>query len=93
MGTLAEKLAALDEEAVLAEVKEQAESGANPVQLFEQCREGMVLVGDKYESGEYYISDLMLAAHIFSDAPAQRVLLFHRRVADLAPKEAAGADA
>jgi methanogenic corrinoid protein MtbC1 len=70
MGTLAEKLAALDEEAVLAEVKEQAESGANPVQLFEQCREGMVLVGNKYESGEYYISDLMLAAHIFKQATA-----------------------
>jgi methanogenic corrinoid protein MtbC1 len=68
MGTLAEKLAALDEEAVLAEVEEQAESGANPVHLFEQCREGMVLVGDKYESGEYYISDLMLAAHIFKQA-------------------------
>ena len=68
METLIQKLADLDEEGVLAGVKAGLESGADPMALFDACRQGIVLVGHRYEDGEYFISDLMMAAEIFKQA-------------------------
>lgn len=68
METLVQKLADLDEEDVLAAVKAEVEAGTDPLRLFDACRQGMVLVGERYESGEYFVSDLMMAAEIFKQA-------------------------
>jgi methanogenic corrinoid protein MtbC1 len=70
METLIQKLADLEEQAVLAQVQQALDDGTDPLQIFEACRQGMVLVGDRYESGEYFVSDLMLAADIFKSASA-----------------------
>lgn len=65
METLVLKLADLEEEAVAALVKEKISQGADPLQIFDACRRGMILVGERYEKGEYFVSDLMMAAEIF----------------------------
>jgi methanogenic corrinoid protein MtbC1 len=65
---IALKLAGLEEEEVLALVRQELEAGTDPVAIFDACREGMVLVGERFEDKEYYISDLMMAGEIFRRA-------------------------
>ena len=70
METLVQKLADLEESDVLKLVQEALDDGANPLEIFDGCRQGMVAVGKRYEAGEYYVSDLMMAAEIFKGATA-----------------------
>jgi methanogenic corrinoid protein MtbC1 len=60
----------LQEETMLKLLKERLEAGDDPLALLEACREGMAQVGKRYESGEYYVSDLMMAGEIFKQAMA-----------------------
>lgn len=62
---LSQALADLQEEKLLALVKQELDAGADAMELFDACREGMNMIGQRFESGEYYISDLMYAAEIF----------------------------
>ncbi|MBN1315277.1 MAG: cobalamin-dependent protein [Anaerolineales bacterium] len=65
MEVIVNKLADLEEDAVITLVKEKIDQGADPLLIFDACRRGMILVGEKYECKEYFISDLMMAAEIF----------------------------
>ena len=65
---LVKALSDLDEAAVLDEVKTRLVAGDAPVAILEDCREGMTLVGERFETGEYFISDLMMAGHVFKQA-------------------------
>lgn len=58
-------LADLDEEGVLNSVRQALAEGADPLTVLEACRAGMLLVGKRYETNEYFVSDLMLAGEIF----------------------------
>jgi len=60
-------VADLEEDAVLALVKERIAVGANPYQTIEACNEGMRLVGLRYQRGEYFISALIMAGEIFRE--------------------------
>lgn len=55
----------LEENAVLALVKRQLEEGVNANDIISACQQGMIGVGEKFEKGAYYISDLMMAGEIF----------------------------
>jgi len=61
-------LSDLEESAVLDEVTRRLAAGDSSTAILEDCREGMVLVGQRYETGEYFISDLMMAGNIFKQA-------------------------
>ena len=63
-------MADLDEEKVQALVKTGLAEGASPSQLLEECREGMTLIGKRFETGEYFLSDLIMAGEIFKTAAA-----------------------
>jgi methanogenic corrinoid protein MtbC1 len=63
-------IANLEEPNVLAMVKDRLDGGQDPASIFKACQEGMVQVGKRYESCEYYISDLMLAGAIFKQVAA-----------------------
>ncbi len=65
---ISKALADLDREAAVAGVSKALEEGAPAASVLAACQEGMVRVGDRFASGEYYISDLMLAADIFKEA-------------------------
>lgn len=65
---LSQKLADLDEEGALAAVRQDLAAGMEPLSVLDACREGMILVGKRYETGDYFVSDLMLAGEIFKQA-------------------------
>lgn len=60
-------LAELDEEAVLKLVQKRIENGDDPLQIIEDCNEGMRQVGQRYESGEFYVSGLIMSGEIFRE--------------------------
>jgi corrinoid protein of di/trimethylamine methyltransferase len=69
-----EKIAALiaevEEDRTLEEVRKALDDGADPLSLVEALREGMSVVGEKYEAKEYFLPDLILSAEIFKEAIA-----------------------
>jgi methanogenic corrinoid protein MtbC1 len=65
---IVQKLADLEEEAFLNLVRRELEAGADPMTILEDCREGMVLVGKRFEENTYFISDLMMAGELFKQA-------------------------
>jgi len=64
MDGLSLAIADLNEEEALKLAGEMLEE-ADPVKILETCREGMRIVGDRFAKGEFFISDLMMAAEIF----------------------------
>lgn len=69
-----EKIAALiaevEEDRTLEEVHKALDDDADPLSLVEALREGMSVVGEKYEAKEYFLPDLILSAEIFKEAIA-----------------------
>jgi methanogenic corrinoid protein MtbC1 len=63
-------LADLDEHGVIDLVKAEIEAGGDANELLRACQEGMVMVGQKFEEGTYFISDLMMAGEIFTQINA-----------------------
>lgn len=57
----------LDEAPLLTLVKERVAAGENPTSIVEACREGMGIVGARYSSGEYYVSDLIVSGELFNE--------------------------
>ena len=68
MDLLSQKLADLDEEGTLSAVRQELAAGKESLAVLDACREGMIQVGKRYETGEYFVSDLMLASEIFKQA-------------------------
>ena len=62
---LADTLANLDEEKAIAITKESLESGVDPMKILDMCRKGIVIVGDRFEKEEYFLSEMIMAAEIF----------------------------
>lgn len=61
---IAKSLAELHEIETITAVKERLQKGDDPILILDQCQEGIVEVGNRYESGEYYISGLIMAGEI-----------------------------
>jgi methylmalonyl-CoA mutase cobalamin-binding domain/chain len=51
-------------------VRNRAEEGENPIQILEECRQGMSIVGERFQKGEYFLAELLLSAEIFKAAVA-----------------------
>jgi len=65
---LVKAMTELDEDLVLAEVKAQLSAGIPAVEVLGQLQRGMEAVGKLYEAGEYYLSELIMSAEVFSTA-------------------------
>ncbi len=63
-------IAEVDEDGTLEEVRRALDEGDDPLVLVEALREGMSVVGDRYEAKEYFLPDLILSAEIFKEAIA-----------------------
>ena len=61
----------MDEAAALRLVEEKLASGADPVEVLEECRRGMSAVGERFEKGEMYLSELFMASEIFNQITAR----------------------
>ena len=52
------------EDEVIATVKDEIAKGTSPVEILEDASRAMALVGKRFEKGEYFIPDLMMAGEI-----------------------------
>jgi len=51
-------------------VEARIEAGEDPLQVLDECREGMNAVGDLYQKGDYFLAELILSAEVFKAAVA-----------------------
>lgn len=61
---LVDALADLNEKAVLAEVERRINSGEDPLAVLNEARQGMEIVGQKFEKGEYFLGELVYSGEI-----------------------------
>lgn len=67
MNELAQLMKDLDEDKLLELVKKDLEAGRSPLEIISDLNQGVVGVGELYESGEYFVSQLMFAAEILNE--------------------------
>ena len=66
--TLTSALVEMREDDVLAAVRAATEAGTAPADVIAALQAGMKTIGDKYEAGEYFLSELIMSAEIFKRA-------------------------
>lgn len=64
--TLIELISDMKEEEAIKLANEMLDSGYDPVKLLDHCREAMETVGKRFESGEYFLPELMLAGEMLT---------------------------
>ncbi|OFV83923.1 MAG: cobalamin-binding protein [Acidobacteria bacterium RBG_16_64_8] len=67
---LAQALGDLDEATVMSTVGQMIDGGDAPLSIIEELQAGMNVVGERFEQGEYFLSELIYAADIFKNASA-----------------------
>jgi len=67
---LAAAVGDLDEATAVQLVEEKLDAGEEPLSILEELQAGMNVVGERFESGEYFLSELIYAADIFKKAGA-----------------------
>ena len=67
---LVKAMSELDEDLVVEAVKDQLITGIPAGDILAQLQQGMEQVGKLYEAGEYYLSELIMSADVFSTASA-----------------------
>ncbi len=70
VSSLARALGDLDEASVVDSVAEQLTAGQPPLAILAELQAGMDIVGERFEAGEYFLSELLYAADIFKQANA-----------------------
>jgi 5-methyltetrahydrofolate--homocysteine methyltransferase len=66
--TIAEALAEFDQEFVMAEIAKRLDGGEDPMQLVRELQGGMSLIGERFNSGEYFLSELLMSSDLFTRA-------------------------
>ncbi len=68
---LVEWLSDMNEDAAFALAKKMLlEDGANPIRVLELCRNAMDIVGKRFEKGEYFLPELVLAGEMLENIGA-----------------------
>ncbi len=67
LSQLAQLVADLEEDAVLALVQERIDNRDDPLQIINECNEGMREVGQRYEDGDYFVAGLIMSGEIFRE--------------------------
>ncbi len=68
--SLSIQIVELKRDAVLKEVRDRLEKNEEPIQILDECRQGMTIVGERFQEGDYFLAELMLSAEIFKSAAA-----------------------
>ena len=68
---LVQLIADMEEEQALALIKQMLDQGADPVAILDDCRAAMSVVGQRFEAGEYFIPELILAGEILKSISAE----------------------
>jgi 5-methyltetrahydrofolate--homocysteine methyltransferase len=84
-GEIIEALCSLDERRVLGLVRQQLDAGTDPMQILDEARQALLIVGERFEAGEYFIPELvysgeilkqiseMVKPHIRSESKTERI--------------------
>lgn len=64
---LIRSVADLQDQEVLRLVRERVALGEDPMDIVEDCRQGMIEVGKRYEQRQYYLAGLILAGEILRE--------------------------
>ena len=70
MSELADVIAELNEDEAKRLVREKIDAGVEPMSIVDECRQGMDIVGERYKSKEYFLSELIVSGEIFKEAMA-----------------------
>jgi methanogenic corrinoid protein MtbC1 len=65
MGKLSDAMTELDKDGLLSIVRRELNVGRDPLELVDEAREGLEVIGAKYEKGEFFLIELMRAAQLF----------------------------
>ena len=68
---LVQHIADMEEKEALALVKELLSAGIPPTEILDDCRAAMEIVGKRFEAGEYFIPELMLAGEMLGAISAE----------------------
>ena len=63
---IVEAIVNLDEGTAMQLTAEMLEKGVSPVEILERCREGMSIIGERFQRGESFLSEMIMAAEIFN---------------------------
>ncbi len=78
---LVDAIAEMEDEEAIRLANEMIENGTSPLEILEACKNGMAIVGDRFEKGEYFVPELILAGEML------------RQISDIVkPHLAAGGD-
>lgn len=67
---LAQAMGDLQSDEAARLVQEKLDGGEAPLAVLGELQDGMGIIGDRFEAGEYYLSELIFAGEIFKQASA-----------------------
>lgn len=70
LDSLAAAMVDLEDEQAEQTARGLLESGIEPVEILTACEKALAVIGEKYASGEYYISGLIMAGEIMTNITA-----------------------
>lgn len=68
MTELANALANLAEDEVRALIRKKIDAGTPPMDIMNELRKGMDIVGERYKNKEYFLSELIISGEMFKEA-------------------------
>ncbi|MDK2986262.1 MAG: hypothetical protein PWQ96_1906 [Clostridia bacterium] len=66
--SLSKAIAELEEQQVVELVKERLENGVSPLEIVSSLQKGMAEVGRLFETGKYFLSELVMCGEIMKDS-------------------------
>jgi methanogenic corrinoid protein MtbC1 len=64
MNTLVEAITDMREEDAVRAATEMLDKGTNPIEVLDSCREAMSIIGQRFEAGDCFVPELILAGEI-----------------------------
>ncbi len=64
MNALVEAITDMREEDAVRTANEMLDQGANPIEVLDSCREAMSVIGQRFEAGDCFVPELILAGEI-----------------------------
>lgn len=83
---LVEMVSEMEEDEALALAQEMLESGVDPLRVLELCREAMDIVGKRFEQGEYFLPELILAGELLDQIGAMAKPLLNQTPGEAAKR-------
>ena len=65
---ISENIVELNEDDVLNEVEMRLKQGEDPMKIIDKCKQGLIIVGEKYKKKEFFLAELILSGEIFKAA-------------------------